>query len=169
MIHRTIRSCVPTTSSLFLRDLGQRRRSRRGQDLLRDSSMNDVLDPSLAVLVNVRDLVLRRARRRRDLVQLRDVRRIDVRDMPRLDVPLRLRGVERLRPSVHHANVLLVRPDHVVPNGAGGMLIADEQLPVVQTVVTCGSVSGSGGLQRPSVCLPGSCWMTETGCKSVQL
>lgn len=112
--------------------------STRGQDLLRDGCIDDVLDPRLAVLVDVRDLVLRRARRRRDVVQLRDVRRVDVGDVPRLDVPVRLGRVERLRPAVLHAYVLLVGPDHVVPDGARGVLVADEQLPVVQAVVACG-------------------------------
>ena len=126
----------PTNSLLFLRDLRQRRQSTRGQDLLRNRRLDDILDPGLAVLVDVRDLILRRARRRCDLVQLRDVRRVDVRNVPRLDVPVRLRRVEWLRPTVLHADVLLVGPDHVVPDGTGGVLSTDEELPVVQTVVT---------------------------------
>ena len=120
---------------LLLRDLRQRCGSTRRQDLLRNGLLDDILNPRLAVLVDVGDLVLRRTRRSRDLVQLRDVRRVDVRDVPCLDMAMRLRGVERLRPAVLHANVLLVGPDHIVPDGARGVLSADEQLPVVQAVV----------------------------------
>ncbi|KAH9833472.1 uncharacterized protein C8Q71DRAFT_773650 [Rhodofomes roseus] len=132
------RRCIPAhhIQSLRLRDLRHRSVRARRQNLLGHRLLDDVLDPRLAVLVNVGDLVFRRARARRERVQLGDVRRIDVRDVPRLDVPLRLGRVERLRAAVLHSDVLLVGPDHVVPNGARRALSTDKKLPVVQAVIT---------------------------------
>ena len=103
--------------------------------MLRDSLLDDVLNPGMAVFVNILDVVLRRVRRCRDVVQIPDMAHVDVPNVPHPDMALRLAVVPGYRAAVYHPDVLLVGPDHVVPDSARCALSADDELPVVQTVI----------------------------------